>query len=227
MKIYEIARMDQDDFVGGRNELSIGSAKGPKPLPGGSGLLYTANTPAKWKDTLLIKIWDPKGTSSHLKKFGVLVGMLSLEKCRFPMKKSYEVSTITIDEDYRGRNLSMSLYGIALSILGITLVTGDLHTPAGAAAWLNLSKIPGVEVLGWIKIDDDYLEDKDIDVLMGELGAQYIGVDKMYDRYFWFEVGNHENGREMKAKIKTHLSNLYPETHKAGVDTGMFARWVP
>ena len=42
----------------------------------------------------------------------------------------------------------MALYGIALSILKLTLVAGATQTQHGARQWLKLSQIPGVEVMG-------------------------------------------------------------------------------
>jgi GNAT superfamily N-acetyltransferase len=63
--------------------------------------------------------------------------------------KTWRVETVVTDPDYRGRGMGKALYGIALSILRLTIEAGETQTKFGQAMWLMLDSIPGVEVLGY------------------------------------------------------------------------------
>ena len=56
---------------------------------------------------------------------------------------------MAVDPDYRSRGLGKALYGIALSILKLTLEAGETQTKFGQRMWIMLNSIPGVEVLGY------------------------------------------------------------------------------
>jgi hypothetical protein len=96
---------------------------------------------------------------------------------------------------------------------------------------LSLSQIPGVEVRGWLRIDDDDLDflqvpnaGKNIDTLMGRLGAQYLGKGaRRGDQFFSFDVQPGRTGKELEAAVKTQLSQVYNENY--GVTTGLYAVW--
>lgn len=255
--VTEIERLRPDDYEGGKKYLYAPAAKKLLPLPGGSGLLYHVGGSTY---SPMVTIWDPEGTAeatppprytwemnseyqARLKKWqaqqkqGVkppqLIGKLTLEGAdAFPMKGAVQVGTITVDEDYRGRSIAKSLYGIVLTIMKRPLLAGSSQTPGGRRNWLSLSQIPGVEVHGWLKIDDDYLDprmdsgaDKTIDTLMGQLGAQYLGKGAWRgDQFFSFDVQPGRTGKELEAAVKTHLSKVYNENY--GVTTGLYAVWT-
>jgi hypothetical protein len=141
------------------------------------------------------------------------------------------VGTITVDEDYRGLGIAKALYGIVLTIMKRPLLAGSSQTPGGRRNWLSLSQIPGVEVRGWLRIDDDDLDprqvsgaEKNIDTLMGRLGAQYLGKGAYRGhQFFSFDVQPGRTGKELEAVVKTQLNRLYNESYH--VTTGLYAVW--
>lgn len=62
---------------------------------------------------------------------------------------AWRVNTVAVNPQYRSQGLGKALYGIALSILGLTLEAGDTQTKHGRRMWLMLNSIPGVEVVGY------------------------------------------------------------------------------
>jgi hypothetical protein len=255
--VTEIERLRTGDYEGGKKYLYAPVAKKLQPLPGGSGLLYHVGGSTY---SPMVTIWDPEGAGeanpppryswemnseyqSRLKKWqaqqarGVrqpqLIGKLTLENVDgFPMKGAVQVGTITVDEDYRGRSIAKALYGIVLTIMKRPLLAGSSQTPGGRRNWLSLSQIPGVEVQGWLKIDDDDLDflqvpnaGKNIDTIMGRIGAQYIGKGAWRGhQFFSFDVQPGQTGKELEAVVKTQLNRLYNEDYK--VSTGLYAIWT-
>jgi len=146
-----------------------------------------------------------------------------------------QVGTITVDEDYRGRSIAKSLYGIVLTIMQRPLLAGGSQTPGGRRNWLSISQIPGVEVQGWLRIDNDRLDpaliddaEKNIDILMGRIGAQHLGQSRrgFYGGYqfFSFDVQPGRTGKELESVVKTQLNRLYNESYR--VTTGLLATWT-
>jgi GNAT superfamily N-acetyltransferase len=253
----EIERLRTGDYEGGKKYLYAPQTKKLLPLPGGSGLLYHVSSS---NYSPVITIWDPEGSSeatpparspyemnfeyqARVKKWqtqqaqGVrqpqLIGKLTLESVdEFPMKGAVQVETITVDEDYRGRGLAKALYGIVLTIMKRPLLAGSSQTPGGRRNWLSLSQIPGVEVRGWLKIDEERLDpnriddaEKNIDTIMGRIGAQYIGKGAWRGhQFFSFDVQPGRTGKELEAAVKTQLNQVYNETYK--VKTGLYAVWT-
>lgn len=173
------------------------------------------------------------------------VGELSLKKWHGPIKNAWRVDTVTVNEDYRKGGFGLSLYGIALTILKLTLIAGDSQTPGGRQNWVNLASIPGVEVKGIFAIDDsefggrralpkkatnyaknDYEDMQDvaqdnIEMLMS-LGMQYIGKAGYANdpaRYFAFDVVGAKG--ELAPAVANKLSKIY-----GNYATDLFARWV-
>ncbi len=161
----------------------------------------------------------------------------------FPLKGALQVGTITVDEDYRGAGLAKALYGIVLTIMKRPLVAGDSQTPGGRRNWVSLSQIPGVQMKGYFSLDVDAFDietDNDayaragnkkvnnlIDIIMGQLGGQYIGQQAQYnDHYFAFDVKPNTTGTELESYIKTKLSTVYGRNNEV-MDTGLFAVWAP
>jgi len=134
--LFEIARIPQGDF--GDKDTLTPMADTPKtnPLPGGSRFSYAVNK----KDPEFMEIMIFDGDT--------LAAELDLGATLDPLK-TWQVETIATDPDYRGQGLGKALYGIALSILKLTLEAGETQTKHGQAMWLMLDSIPGVKVLGY------------------------------------------------------------------------------
>jgi GNAT superfamily N-acetyltransferase len=242
--VTEIERIKARDYEGGKGEIEFFAKRraGLTALPGGSGLLYNVQGN---KHFPMIVIWDPDGPDARPGR-PQPIGKLSLDSAerRVPIKGALQVGSITVDEDYRGRGIARSLYGIVLSVMRRPLVAGDSQTPGGRQNWISLGKIPGVEVRGWVAIHDSYLDPnyapdwetkaaskkiradaaKMIDTLMGQLGAEYIGKSGINNHVFAFDVRPGRSEREFEAVIKTELSRVYNEP--ADVDTGLYAVWT-
>jgi len=136
-ELDEIARIPQGDF--GDKDTLIPPKSKPrnlKPLPGGSRFTYAVNQ--KPGDELEIMIFDGEQ----------LVAEMDLFNTQDPLK-TWKVDTVATDPDYRGQGLGKALYGIALSILKLTVEAGEIQTKHGQQMWLMLNSIPGVEVLGY------------------------------------------------------------------------------
>ena len=136
MRFFEIARIPQGDFGDKDTLLPMPNKPKTKPLPGGSQFSYAVNK--KDPEFMEIMIFDGD----------ILVGELDLGATLDPLK-TWRIETVATDPDYRGRGLGKSLYGIALTILKLTLEAGATQTKHGQAMWLMLNSIPGVEVLGY------------------------------------------------------------------------------
>lgn len=245
--LNEITRLSRSDFSGGKDAFAPkDSKKGLKALPGGSGLLYSID---KDHGELTVNIWDPSpklSTDKPKRAYGefrsdyearlqaweegktvrTIIGQLILTYADgFPLKNSVQVNTITVDEDYRGIGLAKALYGIVLTVLKYTLVSGDSQTPGGRKNWVSLSKIPGVNMKGFIAIDkDDLAKDaegkgKMIDVIMGALGGDHIGTTIAYE-YFAFDVKINATQTELEAYVKQKLAKVYSS---GGEPIGLFA----
>lgn len=233
-ELFEITRLSKTDYTGGREELENYiwykaklSKKLIKPLPGGSGFVYSVKKSA---DAMIIKIWDPKVKGKI--DVGMLIGELALKrKYDFPIEDTYQVDYVTIDEDYRGQHLGKSLYGIALSILKLTLLAGSSQTPISRTNWASLSKIPGVEIIGYTSIDPDELNAKDIDTIMSKLGGLTLGKQSgSGDYYIGFEVAPNTKKNELASIFKSKFNTIYKDNFRwsARNDSfvGLLAHWV-
>jgi hypothetical protein len=241
--VTEIERLRTGDYQGGKDDINlyVHRSKGLTPLPGGSRYLYniTGN-----KQQPMIVIWDPEGADADPGS-PQPIGRLNLYSAEraVPLKGALEVGTITVDEDYRGQGIARALYGVVLSIMRRPLVSGESQTPGGRRNWLGLSQIPGVEVRGWLAISDFSINpsydsphlgrdvvkhmqtsaEKRIDILMGQLGADYVGRGSA-GHVFAFDVRPNRNEQELEAVVKTQLSRVYNEPVE--VDTGLYAIWT-
>ena len=135
-ELDEIARIPQGDF-GDKDTLEPMPTKPKtKSLPGGSRFSYAVNR----KDPEFMEIMIFDGDA--------LVAEMDLGATLDPLK-TWQVETIATDPDYRGQGLGKALYGIALTILKLTVEAGATQTKHGQAMWIMLNSIPGVEVLGY------------------------------------------------------------------------------
>ena len=135
--VNEIARIPQGDF-GDKDTLIAPTTlpKNRKPLPGGSEYTYAVNK--KDPEYMEIMIYDKDQLVAELDLFATLDPL-----------KTWGIETVAVDPDYRSLGLGKALYGIALSILKLTLEAGETQTKHGQAMWIMLNSIPGVEVLGY------------------------------------------------------------------------------
>jgi len=136
-ELSEIARIPQGDF-GDKDTLVAPKSKprNLKPLPGGSRFTYAVDK--KNSDEIEIMIFDGKQ----------LVAELDIFATQDPLN-TWEVNSVATDPDYRGQGLGKALYGIALSILKLTIEAGEIQTKHGQQMWIMLNSIPGVEVKGY------------------------------------------------------------------------------
>lgn len=160
---------------------------------------------------------------------GQLIGLLQVSNARrFPMENALMVETITVDEDYRGVGIAKALYGIVLSIMKRPLLAGEYQTPGGRKNWVSISKIPGVEMKGYVRFSERELDnDKNIDIIMGKLGGQYMGPSPVGSSHvFAFDVMPNTTEKELEAYVNTKLNNVYGGGNDYGDNVGLFAVWT-
>ena len=133
-EFMEIERIPQGDFGDKDTLIPMREPKRSQPLPGGGGYTYAVRQKGDLKE---IMIFDRD----------VLIAELDLRPSGDSLG-SWRVETVATDPDYRGKGLGLALYGIALSLLKLTLRAGKTQTRHGRAMWLKLNSIPGVEVRG-------------------------------------------------------------------------------
>jgi len=212
--LNEIEQISQRFFTGGKDELArykAPSKKQLRPLPGGTDLMYSISNDSHGSYVTIVDPGMPGITRP------TVVASLSLVPGILP--DSAQVGMITVDEDYRGRGLARALYGIVLTIMKKTLISGSSQTPGGRRNWLSLASIPGVEVKGLVALsnrDTDttvgdpksrynkYVE-KTIDRVM-ELGGQFVSKDKNYN-YWAFDVVPGKG--QLQPVVRNALSKLY------------------
>jgi GNAT superfamily N-acetyltransferase len=193
--IMEIARIPQGDF--GDKDTLAPMATRPKtrPLPGGSQFSYAVNR----KDPEFMEIMIFDGDA--------LVAELDLGATLDPLK-TWRVETVATDPDYRGQGLGKALYGIALTVLGLTLETGATQTKHGQAMWLMLNSIPGVEVMGYAMAPTEEYRPKP--------GDQVVDQNDRWTRYtFPVEPGR----RSMRSTRRG--TGIYSSQY-----VSMIARWT-
>lgn len=161
---------------------------------------------------------------------GKLIGQLTVDSVgrSFPVPGAVKVGTITVDEDYRGGGVAKALYGIVLTIMKRPLIAGSSQTPGGRRNWMSLSQIPGVQMKGYLKINDDSFNyrsgNREIDTIMGKLGGQYIGKNDRGIHYFAFDVRPNTTKQELQAYVDTKLSKVYSSDYSSG--GGLYAVWT-
>ena len=218
----------------------------PTPLDTQRPSYYTRR---EWNQRIeRIKQRDAERKKIYDRSPGKLIGQLTVEDASyyFPLPGAVKVGTITVHEDYRGMGLAKALYGIVLTIMKRPLLAGSSQTPGGRRNWMSLSQIPGVEMKGYLKIDDYDLETRDtsdvssardkrwavsqnkqaeqrIDTIMGQLGGQYIGKTRSGYHYFAFDVKPNTTKQELEAHVNTKLSQVYGGYYSSG---GLYAVWT-
>jgi GNAT superfamily N-acetyltransferase len=142
MRFFEIARIPQGDFGDADTLTAPKYDIDKKPLPGGAGFTYAVGQPSA--EDLEIMIFDGDTLAAELDLFDTR-----------DVTGAWRVDTVTVNPDYRSRGLGKALYGIALSILRLTVEAGDTQTKHGQRMWLMLNSIPGVEVVGYNMVPTD------------------------------------------------------------------------
>ena len=193
--VSEIARIPQGDY-GDEGTLSpdIPQVK-RKKLPGGSGLTYGINK----RDPEFMEIMIFDGDR--------LVGELDLAATLDPLE-TWRVESVVAAPEYKGQGIGKSLYGIALTILGLTLETGETQTKHGQRMWIMLNSIPGVKVLG-------YAMDRTSEY-RARPGDKVVDQNEVWTRYtFPVEPGR----RSMRSTRRG--TGIYSSQH-----VSMIARWI-
>jgi GNAT superfamily N-acetyltransferase len=138
-QVKEIARLPKSEIGDWGDKGTLADPKHPiktKPLPGGSKFRYAVNKTGT--GDIEIMIFDGNTLAAEMDLFDTQDFM-----------KTWRVETVVVDPDYRGQGLGKALYGIALSILKLTIEAGESQTRHGQQMWLMLNSIPGVEVVGY------------------------------------------------------------------------------
>ena len=144
-ELDEIARIPQSELGDWGEKGTLEPPKDPvkkKELPGGSGYTYAVNKTGK--GDIEIMIFDGDNLAAELDLFETQ-----------DVLGTWGVETVVVERPYRGQGLGKALYGIALSILKLTLEAGQTQTKHGQAMWLMLNSIPGVEVEGYNMVPTD------------------------------------------------------------------------
>ena len=142
MRFFEIAPIPQGDFGDKDTLIAPKQDVKKKQLPGGSGFTYAVNKTRT--GNLEIMIFDGSTLAAELDLFDTQ-----------DVTGAWRVETVAVDPDYRSRGLGKALYGIALSMLKLTIEAGDTQTRHGRRMWLMLNSIPGVEVVGYNMVPAD------------------------------------------------------------------------
>jgi hypothetical protein len=206
-----------------------------KMLPGSNRFGYVAggNRSVIFSADYIIDLFDVKHPKDGLRK----AGFLALREAPwFPVKNSYQVSNVAIDNEYRGQGLGQSLYGIATKLLGMTIVADDEQTPEARSSWLRLSQVPGVVIRGYTSLFADDWDNQDnrseiydesakrlISALL-RAGGQELGETPPFV-YVSFPVGANADKTELQS-IQKGIS-IYSARHPedGGTTNGLYARW--
>jgi GNAT superfamily N-acetyltransferase len=161
-ELDEIARIPQGDF-GDADTLKLPKYDiEKKELPGGAGFTYAVGQPGP--EDLEIMIFDGDTLAAELDLFATQ-----------DVTGAWRVNTVAVNPEYRSQGLGKALYGIALSILRLTLEAGDTQTKHGQRMWLMLNSIPGVEVVGYNMERTEQYKPRP--------GDEIVAQDKTWTRY--------------------------------------------
>ena len=165
MRLSEISRLPKSEVGDWGDKGTLANPEHPvekKPLPGGSGFTYAVERTGN--GDIEIMIFDGENLAAEMDLFDTQDFM-----------KTWRVETVVVDPDYRGRGLGKALYGIALSVLKLTVEAGESQTKHGQQMWLMLNSIPGVEVQGYNMEPTDRYQPKP--------GDRVVDQNKDWTRY--------------------------------------------
>lgn len=178
MRLNEIMRLTHSDAFKGTREDIMSQLKNSgltfermsgesKKLPGDNALRYFTDINKRF---ISIAILDEQS----------VIGLLELEPIDIAGSDAmlWSVVAVAVDENKRGQKIGLGLYGIALSILKLTLASGDTQTKDGERMWRNIASVPGCKVMGLVSkrgfcaalnIPDESIEEE-----MKKIGASYF-----------------------------------------------------
>jgi predicted RNA binding protein YcfA (HicA-like mRNA interferase family)/predicted GNAT family acetyltransferase len=213
--LTEIENMPAKQFVGGKSMLN--TRKRPakqnlQPLLSGTDLLYAVDQDRHGPRVVIVESGVSTGTKPRV------VAALYLAPVDY-LPNTVQVASITVNEDYRGRGLAKALYGIVFTKMRKNLLSGDEQTPGGKRNWMSLVNMPGVQVKGLVRIDNDIFDlnknrvpsnyqkyiDQTIDQIM-ELGGQFFHKDEDFS-YWLFDVVPGKG--QLQPYVQNSLSKLY------------------
>lgn len=220
-------------------EISIWDPKNPDYINAATSRPVKGPKESQWAYLQRVESWNNSKITP-----GQLIGNLEISPIGyFPIPGAVQVDVITVDEDYRGQGIATSLYGIVLTIMKRPLVAGDSQTPGGRRNWVSLASIPGVVMKGYVGLENYELDpnmttdknnlfwsdtaqnkqsEKNIDIIMGQLGGDYIGQTPSGRQFFAFDVQPNTTGKELEAYVKTNMSKIYGDTE---FHAGLYAIW--
>ena len=222
IKLSPINNLSKKDIDSAVNYKRV--SKAAKPLPGGSGLMYSIEQKNK---EIMISILNPNTEEV----VGYLKATANDQEKYFPIKNAHSVSMIAVDPEWRGQGIAKSLYGVYLSILKYPLLAGSQQTPGGRQNWISLTKVPGVIVRGYVLIHDKNFNDEDssvafdnfVDKIMA-MGGEYLGNSPSgKTRYFAFDV-EPGNG-ELQPAVKKQLQLYHNISYLFHQEVGLYAVW--
>jgi hypothetical protein len=218
MRLQEIEPMDQEVYIGGEDDLE--QWREDLATPTERRAFAQKLEPTGRKD-IMVYLQRYGGLFNHqtdyvmvladVTKQNKVIGVLAMDDVKVTDKISgSKVDTITVSEDYRGQNLSMLMYMLAMSKYGMLLVSGSSQTPGGRKNWIRLSRLPGVEVVGKVVLSKD-------DERVPRDRMIKIGTDGEFDVYI-FVVDPATN--QMQSRLKE--IKLYSENYR-DIDAAMIA----
>ncbi len=74
-----------------------------------------------------------------------IIGGLVLERLA---GRIYNTEAIGVLQQHRGEKLGLALYGLAMTVLKLSITTGSGLTPDGQRLWRAIARIPGVHIYG-------------------------------------------------------------------------------
>jgi hypothetical protein len=239
-QVVEIQRKpsmgDKDEHPEFKGTLSADLIKKIQRIPGNDryGYIFHPAIGMFLDTTHRIDLYDLK----HPTKKVYPAGYLAFRKMNsFPIPNAYQVTLVSLDPQYRGQGLGQTLYGIGMKLLGMTIVSDVEQTPEARRMWVNLHKIPGVEIFGYTDVSSkswanrnnpdriyDY-EDLDIIKAVRRVGGREIGSDQFFTYLAFPVTGNVDRGELASLNKKLSIySARHPE--EGGTMNGLFARWA-
>ena len=222
--INEIERYEKEIRPGDSIALGYGIQKEmvfkkSKKLPGNNPYNYSI---IPGNNKYYVYITDPQHDE--------IIGSMTVNHADFPLRNAVRAKYVTVHQNYTGYGISKAMYGVVLSILRQPLLADDIQSNGGRRNWISLNRIPGVQVKGYIKINEYDLEDREDDswqTMIGSImntGADYIGEDNAGSHYFAFDVESNNDLSELQAVYKQAVT-LYHNNYQS-LTTGLYAVWT-